>query len=162
METGLLLERLFLETDMYIKLQSVLEDERGAVIARDYTSLYEVLRAKDRMLAEISLAAQKRSSEVNSMLESSGAKGDKGLGALTMLCVGADKSALKKAGESLRKAMERVNEMNKSNALLVGASLVNIGRSLDFIEAFFMRGTYKPTGLVGGKAVKGVRLRKGV
>jgi len=147
---------------MYIKLQSVLEDERKSVIARDYTSLYKVLREKDSILAALSHTATERADLVKSMLDNMGAIGERGLGALIKVREGREKSALKEGEKSLSAAMERVSEMNKSNALLIGASLVNLGRSLEFLEAFFISGTYKPTGLVGGKAVKGLRLRKGV
>ncbi len=147
---------------MYVKLQSVLEEERKAVISRDFMYLYEVLSAKDPLLAGLSSISARRVEAVSSLLEKKGQKAQKGLKALMALSAGKEKSALKETAGELSEAMERVAELNKSNHLLIAESLSNLGRSLDFLEAFFVRGTYQSTGLVDGKAVKGARLRKGV
>lgn len=148
---------------MYFKLQSVLEEEQKAVISRDYKSLYELLSNKERILADIRKVSAGRSAMVASMLRKcGGGKGAKGLTALTGLLEGLEKSSLTEAGRALFAAMEKTAAMNKRNSLLIGASLENLGRSLDFLEAFFLRGTYESTGLVGGKTVRGARYRKGV
>ena len=147
---------------MYIKLQSVLEEERNAVIARDYKSLYDILSSKETILSDISEISAGRSALVASMLDNKGASGRKGLNALIGRSEGEEKSTLTVSVENLSESMESVAAKIKSNSLLIGASLVNLGRSLDFLEAFFIRGTYQSTGLVGGAALKGMRLRKGV
>ncbi|MFQ5480458.1 MAG: flagellar protein FlgN [Thermodesulfobacteriota bacterium] len=162
MDRGSLLELLSMETGMYVKLQSVLEEESKTVISRDYKSLYAVLADKERVLAGLSKASAARSVMVCTMLEKSGYSGQRGLRALIGLFTGRDKAALQGAADELCSALGRVAAMNKSNSLLISESLRNLGRSLDFLEAFFVKGTYQATGLVDGTSLKGSRLRKGV
>jgi flagellar biosynthesis/type III secretory pathway chaperone len=52
--------------------------------------------------------------------------------------------------------------LNQKNGRLIASSLAGLGRALDFLESFFISDTYLSTGLRGGKARKGTRLREGV
>lgn len=162
MERETLVERLSMETGMYVKLQSVLEEEQKAVISRDYQGLYNVLSEKEEILSGLSAIASSRGVLIASMLKDTGAEPGKGLTALIGLKSGAERAALNDARESLSEAREQVRMLNQRNRLLIRSSLCNLGRALDFLESFCLGGTYLSTGQRGGKALKGTRLRKGV
>jgi len=161
MERETLVERLSMETGMYIKLQSVLEEEQKAVISRDYHGLYNVLSEKEEILSGLSAIASARGALIASMLKDAGVEPGKGLTALIGLKSGAEQAALKDARKGLSEARDKVRALNRKNRLLIRSSLQNLGRALDFLESFCIGGTYLASGQRGGKALKGARLRKG-
>jgi len=142
-------ERLFLETDLYVELQSVLEDERRAIIERDYQGLNDLLARKDALITRIAGLAEQR-----------GRLGVNGKGAEQM--GGGQGRDMAEARGALGAAMKTVRTMNTHNRLLIRASLQNVNSTLDLIESFCTAGTYCPTGHVQAKPLKGVSLNKGV
>ncbi len=147
---------------MYIELQSVLEEEREAVMKRDYQRLYEVVSKKDSILTGLSGLASSRSALVDNMLKEREDVVDRGLKTLIGLQSGAERRALQDARDSLAGVRKKVGVLNERNRELIGASLGALGHAIDFLESFTSGGTYLSTGLRGGKSLKGVRLRKGV
>jgi len=148
---------------MYIELQSVLEEEQKAVIQRDYQGLYELVSKKEGILAGLSASAAARSLIIKDLLKASGPVKGPGLEALMgEMRPGEELEALTHARDRLAAVRERVMGLNQKNGRLIASSLAGLGRALDFLESFFLAGTYLSTGLRGGKSLKGLRLREGV
>jgi len=162
MAVSALVKQLFMETDIYIKLQSVLEDEQKVVERSDYEGLYAIVSGKEEALAVLAGIVSSRRSLVSAMLKDTGVEEEGGLAALIEIKTGEEKAALRDARKGLLDAMERAGVLNKRNQLLMGAALGNLNRCLDFLRSFFAGGTYLPTGHRGARPLKGTRLRKGV
>lgn len=144
-----LAERLFMETDLYLELQSVLEDERRAIIERDYQGLQDLLGRKDALVTRISRLAEERGRVV-------------GHGKGPDMVAGGPSRDASEARRALIAAMKTVRTMNTRNRLLIRTSLNNVKSTLDLIESFCTAGTYCPNGNVRAKPLKGVSLNKGV
>ncbi len=144
-----LAERLFMETDLYLELQSVLEDERSAIIDRDYQRLHELLARKDSLITRIAELASKRgrTGAAEDARKSRDAE---------------ERRAVAMASDALGGAMRAVRTLNTRNRLLIRASLQSVNSTLDLIESFCTAGTYSHAGHLRAKSLKGVSLNKGV
>jgi len=148
---------------MYLELQSVLEEEHKADIKRDYEGLYELVAKKESILEGLSASASARSLIIKDLLKATGSLEGPGLEALMKeMRSGEEREALRRARDRLAAVRERVMGLNQKNGRLIASSLAGLGRALDFLESFFISDTYLSTGLRGGKARKGTRLREGV
>ncbi len=144
-----LAERLFMETDAYVELQSVLGDERSAIIERDYKRLHDLMARKDALVARISGLAQTRGSLDAVLRDGSGSAGGKGDG-------------VRRAARALIEAARVVRRMNEENSRVIRASLKNVKSALELLESFRVSTTYSGAGRVHSEPIKGASLRKGV
>ena len=158
-----IIEHLGKEAVAYKEFISVLQQETGCLVSRDYKGLYEAAGAKEALIARIQRLVDARAGLLKAFANSLSLEGPAENAISSMLgAVSPDqKKAFIKNQSIVSNLIDTIKEVSRVNSLVIKGSLEHINKTLGFFGNFMPGAVYKPSGAFGDIPMKGSRLSEG-